>query len=388
MARFDRLVLGLLWREFRNSVRSLRRSDLLWIAIGGGLLIAYGIADLAAGLSHSADRLRGLDALWLFGLPALALAFGASAGRGLGRLAASRAFAPYLRPLPLSDAARRRSAGIAAAMLGMPLALAAGLAFGTACAVVGRPAPALSGAVAAALFAAAFAAMALPRIRRVPQGEWASDKTEVFRRRTIALPLLPALDRSAPRWLGAWAWQMPAGRLVLSLRPIAGIALLVVTAALAMAASFAQKLAIPAVAAAVLGGLAVFMLTLRSDPLMSPVLRTAPVRFLTAWTRLLRLPLLLSLVFFAAPASAAALAEPAAWEMPLGGSLVLLALNACYAAFSAYFATAPLLARFGFTWAVGYTLYHYPEYGRILLVPPGLLAAWLWVRARRRYYDG
>ena len=155
-----------------------------------------------------------------------------------------------------------------------------------------------------------------------------------------------------------------------------------------MAASLAQHHAAPAALTAVSGGLLAFMLSLRCFPLASPVLRTAPLGFTHAWLRLLRLPAVLSVLFFALPSGAALAAEPGSWPAVAGGGFELLVLNTAYAIFAAYFATAPLSAAISFIVAVVYAAYEWLEYGQSILLAFAALIALLWHRARWRYYHG
>ncbi|RWL38664.1 MAG: hypothetical protein EOR61_32980, partial [Mesorhizobium sp.] len=70
---------------------------------------------------------------------------------------------------------------------------------------------------------------------------------------------------------------------------------LAVAAILGAWASLAGRTAGPAAVAGLAGGILVFMLSLRCQPLGSPVLRTAPIGFTRVWLRLVQLPLQLSL---------------------------------------------------------------------------------------------
>jgi hypothetical protein len=138
----------------------------------------------------------------------------------------------------------------------------------------------------------------------------------------------------------------------------------------------------------VIGGVGVFMLSLRCHPLGAPVLRAAPLSFTRAWARLLRLPMVLSVMFFILPASAALAAQPTVWAMPVGSGLGLLILNGIYAVFAAYFMTAPIVAAASFLAAIAYATYEYLEYGNTVLIGFAALVALLWHRARKRFYHG
>lgn len=385
--RHDRLVLTLFWRELLAGLRSMRRRDLAWIVLGGGALLAYAIADIVLALHMAAATLRQAWALWTFGLPAALLGLGCLAGSALAGLCLSRAFAPFLRALPLSLGARRRMAAVATFSIGGPLAMMVAAAVGLGCAVIAKPLAPVWGLGAAILFAAGFGPAARWRLL------WDRDMIYIG---TAALagegsgrrPWLGAFDRSTPAWLSSWAWNLPAGRIRPSWRLTGAAVLLGLAASLAAATSLLHRNAAPAAMAALTGGLVVFMLSARFHPLGSPVLRTARLGFVRAWLRLARLPLQLSVAFFALPASAALAAEPSAWALPVASGLWLLALNGAYAVFAAYFMTAPFVAALSFLSAIAYASYESLEYGRTVLIGFAALVLWLWHRARQRYRHG
>ncbi|RVC57178.1 hypothetical protein EN766_41700, partial [Mesorhizobium sp. M2A.F.Ca.ET.046.02.1.1] len=153
-------------------------------------------------------------------------------------------------------------------------------------------------------------------------------------------------------------------------------------------ASLAGRTAGPAAVAGLAGGILVFMLSLRCQPLGSPVLRTAPIGFTRVWLRLVQLPLQLSLAFFLLPAGAALAAEPSAWAVPVAGGLWLLVLNGAYAVFGAYFLNAPFVAMLSFASALAYASYETLEYGRTVLIGLAALVVFLWHRTRQRYRNG
>lgn len=389
LTRHDPLVLTLLRLELRGALRSMRWSDAAWIVLGGGGLLAYGIADLLLALLARAPLLREFHVLWTVGIPTMALTLGMVAGLMSGRITASRAAAPFLKALPLSISARRRMAIVAALPIGFALAIATGGLTSLACVLIAKPEPAAWALGASAVFASGFAAGMAFRVIVAFRGDPVqASHAQPANRKILPVPGLGALDRAGLAWVGAWAWGLPAGGVRPTLRLLAGAVFFGSAAVLSIGASLARHDAVPAALAGLGGGLALFMLSLRCRPLGSPVLRTAPLGFTRAWLRLLRLPFLLSAVFFALPASAAVAAEPSAWAMPLAGGLGLIVLNGTYAVFAAYFMTAPLAAALSFFAALAYANYESLEYGRTVYVAFAALVALLWSRARRRYYHG
>ncbi len=385
--RHDRLVLTLLWRELLAGLRSMRRRDLAWIVAGGGALLAYAIADIVVALQAGAATLRQVQPLWTFGLPGTLFGLGGFAGNALARLCLSRAFAPFLRALPLSLRERRRMAAVAACTLGVPIASIVATAVGLGCVVIVKPLAPVWGLGAAILFGAGFCVAAVLRLRSA-RDLVHPDTADLAGDPVGRTPWLGAFDRSTPAWLSSWAWGLPAGRITLSWRLVGAAILFGFAAVVAAFISLVRQDAVPAAMAGLTGGLMVFMLSVRFHPLGSPVLRTAPLGFARAWLRLARLPLQLSVAYFLLPAGAALAAEPSAWAMPLASGFWLLALNGAYAVFAAYFMTAPFVAALSFLSAIAYTSYESLEYGRTVLIGFAALVLFLWHRAQRRYRHG
>ncbi|RUU54005.1 hypothetical protein [Mesorhizobium sp. M2C.T.Ca.TU.002.02.1.1] len=380
----DGLVLILLWRELVAGLRAMRRRDLAWIGLGGGALLAYAIADIVLALQAAAPRLRHDQLLWALDLPLALAALGAVAGNAVSALCLQRAFAPFLKALPLGSRQRRRMAGRATLAIFVPLGVLIAVSAGLACAVTGQPLPAAWGVRAAILFALGFGTAAIWRLRqpRLLLGEAASEAAPVGR------PRLRRLDRARPRWLSSWALKLPGGHLRPSWKLAAASLMLAVAAILGAWASLAGGTAGPAAVAGLAGGVLIFMLSLRCQPLGSPVLRTAPIGFTRVWLRLVQLPLQLSLAFFLLPAGAALAAEPSAWAVPVAGGLWLLVLNGAYAVFGAYFLNAPFVAMLSFAGALAYAGYETLEYGRTVLIGLAALVVFLWHRTRQRYRNG
>ena len=383
----DRLVLALLAHDIRTGLRALSLSDVLWLLLGGGLLGAYAVADVWVGLGAHAAAVRGDAGLWLVRAPIIIAIVAAVLGNLAARAAARRAQAPFLKALPIALEARRHMAIMGSLALGLPVVAATFAAVVAAALIVGKQAALGWGLGEAAVAAAAFAGVALARLRLA----LGSDEIAVVAAATAGGPLLFGLgifDRGSLPWLGVWAWNLPAGRIRLTVR-LAGLTLLVTFGAvLAIGASFGRHEAGPAAVASVLCGFAVFMLTVRYAPLQSPVLRTAPVGFGRVWRRLLRLPMIFSAVSFALPASAATIAEPSAVTGRFQDGIGLAVLDWSYAVFAAYFANSPLAGAVSFLAAVVYTIYEASEFSGAMVIGFAALLAFLWGRTRRRYLGG
>jgi hypothetical protein len=383
----DRLVLTLLWRDAQNAWRSLSRSDAAWIVGGGGLLLAYVVADVWYGLGLQAAKVRADQNLWLLRGPLTLAAIGAGLGYLVANLSARRALAPFLKALPIAFAARRRMAVVAGGAIAAPMVAAAGILTALAALIVARPNAAAWGLCEAAAFAAAYGSALLGRLAV------ALREDEVF----AAAPRTPrgprlfrvgALDGGRLPWIGGWAWGLSAGRVRLTFRRAVLTLAFAVLAALAAIGGLARHDAGPAAAVGLLGGLALFMLTARYAPLLSPVLRTSPVGFGRAWRRLTRLPLVASGGFFAVSAGAAMAAEPAKVAARVADGVGLMILDGSFAVFAAYFAASPLTAVAAFLAAILYALYEASEFGGAMVIGFGGLLALLWARAKRRYLHG
>jgi hypothetical protein len=382
--RHVRLVLILLRRELVAGLRAMRRRDLAWIGLGGGGLLAYAIADIVLALNAGAARLRHDQLLWILGLPLALAALGAVAGNAVSGLSLERAFAPFLKALPLTPKQRRHMAGKATLAIFAPLGVLVAVLAGSACAVIGQPLPPAWGLCAAMLFGLGFGAAARWRLR-LPRPLLEAAASEPAPVGTLSLG---RLDRARPSWLSSWAWKLPAGHIRPSWKLAAAGLLLAAAAILGGWISLAGRTAGPAAVAGLVGGVLVFMLSLRCHPLGSPALRTAPIGFNRVWLRLVRLPLQLSLAFFLLPAGAALAADPSAWAVPVTDGVWLLVLNGAYAAFGAYFLNTPIVAMLSFAAALAYAGYETLEYGRTVLIGLAALVFFLWHRARQRYRNG
>lgn len=381
------VVLLLLWAEAAAALRSLRYRDMAWLGLGGGGLLVYAVAAVVGRLHAAAPVLRH-DPLQAAATTAFIAVFvGLLAGLAIARLALSRALRAFLLVQPVRFEALVGSAVLATATLGAMLTFTGSLIVALAAGAAGAAPALLLTASWVLAFLGSFAAGATLRIFRAraeTDPQFARNNPPI----SLRLGALARLDAAGPRWLGSWAWRLAPGRVRLSAVQALLLAIIITGGAFAAAAGIAQHQALPASFAAVVGGLLIFMLSLSCRPLGSPVLRTAPVGFLTAWLRLLLLPLLLSLTFFVLPAGAAVAAEPGGWALPVEAGLGLLLLNGLYAVFAACFLRSPLIASLSFLGALGYFSWQSVDLGRTVYFGLAVLIGWLWYRARRRYRYG
>jgi len=369
-------------------VKSTSASDLAWVVLGGAAFLAYGVGNAIVALRGGSETLRARQEPWIIVLLA-AFALGLAVGVILSKVAWSRAFAPFLKALPLSISERRRMAIVAALSIGAPFVVLAGVVISSACLLVDKPYAAAWG-FGAGMTCAAGVASALFLHLFVANNEAPNDLSTPFAdaAKSIPLPWLGMFDGAAPTWLGVWACGLPAGKMRLTARLFVTSFLFVLAAALAIGASLARHQAAPAAVAGMIVGLIAFMVSLRCHPLGSPVLRSTPQGFVSVWLRLSRLPLVLSAACFVAPASASVIAEPSAWTTPVASGLCLLILNGVYAVFAGFFLNAPLLAALAFFIAVAYAGYESLEYGGAVIIGFTALIALLWHKSLRRYRHG
>ncbi len=286
-------------------------------------------------------------------MPAAAAIFGAAAGALIAGATAVRAQAPFLLSLPLSEQSRRRAAAVAALVFSLPPAALFGLAIWAGCRGVEKPDALVHSAAALTLFLAGSVAGVFARLWLAFRAEAPAKEKPGPRTGKTAL-VFARIDGATPARVGQWCWSLAPKRLVMA----AG-AVVAVIAALASGASLEQGRAAPAVLAGLMGGLLVFMLVLRCDPLGSPVLRATPLGFFRAWRALLRIPGSLAAAFYAGPAAAAVVAEPQALAQPIGAAFILLALCAVYAIFAAFYGRRPVLAGFSYCSALLYVAYEF-----------------------------
>lgn len=379
------IILRYILAEIRASIRTARRRDLAWVFLGGGALAAYAIGIVLVGIRSQSESLLAANWIWWAALPAAMLVTGAAAGWGLARLAQSTAYAPFLKAQPLGRAERRRQASTAALTLGLPVVAIDGALIATMIGATGQTHPALWGVAATAIAIAGFLIAVAIRLRLPRRDRSLAEPGHDTGTRGLPIGLI---DDRRPRWIGSWAASLAAGRFRPSPRSIlSAISFAFVGVLLAMV-SVVQSDPMPAVLGGVVGGVLVFMRTLRCAPLLSPILRASTLTFTRAVRGLARLPLILSVLFFTGMAAPAYAAEPGMAAVPLSGAIGLLTLNGIYTAFAAFFAGSRRLAAMTFIVALALTAYETLEYGGTAVFGLAALVTFLWMRARKAYRYG
>lgn len=383
----DGLVLKLLWLGLRNQWREMSLYHRLLFPIGSVLCLLWPLNDLMDFLVHSAVFLR--SAPWV---PVAALAvwavLGAAVGRLITGLGLACANAPYLLVLPVSERERRRMVVFTALVCGLCTAPVFGMVLSVVCEIIHKPQTLLCGLAAALAYLASMGCGVAARLWRSGQRDEVRGMESPSLQSLALPPGLRRVDGGPPAWISSWATGLVAGRLPLSISPTLKLFGVVLLALVPSLASLARHQAWPAVIGAMFASLAAFMLAARCLPLRSPVLRTAPVGFMQAWFSMLRLPLLLSAVFFVVPAGAAIAAEPSAWTMNVSAGIGVLVLDGAYTIFAATFLMSPLLAACSFVGLAFYASYEWVTYHAVVYFCAAILLAVMAYRVRRSFYDG
>jgi hypothetical protein len=304
-----------------------RPGETLFVALGAACLVAYQLGSLYIDLAHEAAPIRRhWPHILAFGADIAAVA-GLAVATHLTRHANSWARAPWLAVLPWNDQARRSDIRRAALWLATPFAACIFLVVWMAAQATHAPHPLLSSCVPLFAFAAASTAATTWQLRPAAGAGTARPRPVRTSRPARLQALLAGLDSPSPRWAGSWALGNAAYHL-----PLWWLASLLLCGGSAAIISLAQHWPWPSLVMAVLGGHVMFLASLRAAPLLSPVLRAAPVRYAAAWAAMLRLPLALSFAWLVCAAPPALAAQGTAWRAVPGAAMGLLLLNALFAA--------------------------------------------------------
>jgi hypothetical protein len=359
-----------------------RPGETLFIAVGAVCLAAYQLGNLYIDLTHEAMPIRLHWARILAIVTAMASLAGLTLATRFTRYAQSRAHAPWLAVLPWSDRSRRRAVRLAALWLVTPFAALIFVFVWVAAQATHAPHPGRSACAPFAAFAAACLATTTWHLR--PAADTAAGRPPPARRPARLPYLLSWLDAPVPRWAGSWALGEAARYL-----PVWWLVSLLLAGGIAAAVSLAQHWPWPSLIMAILGGHIMFLASLRAAPLLSPVLRAAPVRYGAAWAAMLRLPLALSLAWLICATPPALAAQSAAWRAVPGVAMGVLLLNALFAA---ALATVPgsrrqalFLHALGLGLVIQQSLEYGLSYGICAAVLIFVLAIILVRQARRRF---
>jgi hypothetical protein len=384
-------IFGLILRcqivGFSNAVLATvrdRPAETICIALGALFLIAYQGANLYVDLAQEAAPIRLHWPQILQSATASAILAGLITGTLLTRQVKTLANAPWLAVLPWRDRARQDAIRRGALWLAAPVATGIFLLVWMAATATHTPHALLSAFVPFCAFATSCLAATSWPLRAASDASNSITQPARNRRLGRLRILLSQFDQQTPRWAGRWALGDTASRLASW-----WLASLVIGGGAAGCVSLAQHLPWPSLMMGVVGGHLVFLSTLRATPLLSPVLRSAPVRYAAAWAAVLRLPLVLSfawLIFAAPPALAA---QHNAWRAVPGFALGLLVLNAFFAA---ALATVPgsrrqalLLHALGLGLMLQQTVEYGLAYGIVASVLIAAVAVILVFQARRRF---
>jgi len=271
---------------------------------------------------------------------ALAALIGIVVAFPLAGFALRLAYSRWLAGLPISTGQRLRAASVFGGSLGglsaVPVAVSGWLATGW----LGFPSPGVGAALVTAAYLGGFGLLLTLRVLL----RWMAQSSRKSHFRSVhGMPVswfamgwgganlpLAWFDQNRPRWLGHWvlAWATDP-----TLMP--GLVIVAVANAVGVTASVVQGKGFPALVFIVLTAHLVYLRTLRMHPLASPILRAAPMEFLTAFVGAVRLPLVVSFTAVAPLVVTALAVAPGDVDRMLACLFVLLLLAAQYASLAA-----------------------------------------------------
>jgi hypothetical protein len=361
------LVLALQHRHVSNALKETirtRLSELVMVVIGFMLIIAYAMASAYKALVDGAAIIQNYWPILRIGCFGIILVDGMIAGYIAGSRAMTAATANWLAALPWSIAARRRAARYAGLANGLALSVVVCLVAWFYGQALPLHYPGVSSIGVAIVFGVAFcggtllctarwnnriAGLASARKNSAPKSNWMLDR----------------IDRPRPVHAGLWALS---DRLRVISR--VWVVTLLVCGGIGVATSIAQGTAVPALVIAVLGGNALFILSLRCQPMVSPVFRATQLGYARAMAAMIRIPVALSFAWFTPLALAALAVDLSAWQMLPIMTMALVVMDALYMAANAARPSAPGQARMLYAIAIYAVLYEALAYG----VPYGGLA--------------
>ncbi|MCQ8278586.1 hypothetical protein NFI95_08990 [Acetobacteraceae bacterium KSS8] len=379
MLKPDTLLLRLRlsrWRRFVGSC--FGPSARTRAGFGAALLLVClgGLGSLWRDRAGIASVITGRPALMAVLASATALLAGFSAGRVTSGTARMDLASPWLATLPWSARDRRRAValsclppyGVVVASILTAVVLEGGLVRWT---DMERTGPLGLGLVSMGFVCGGFSVPPAIAGRR--------QSRRVVRRRSA---LLDGLDRTRPRWLGNWA----LGRLA-TIKARLFLILPAILCLLGIAGSIQTGTAWPAALTGAVGGHLIFLHILRCHPLRANALRVLPVPFGRAAWGVVRLPLALSLGWFA-PLGLAAFAVAPGDPTTAGCLISLVSLDGLMILISLWLADSPpaamLLHATALLMGAQYALRLGISEAALALV----LAIVLWRGAKRRFVRG
>lgn len=287
----------------------------LWLTTLAAIIVYYGTLLIISELRLGTRLAPHHAAMVLTTILLFSLVIGITAGRTAAQRRQRMIAAPWLAAQPLSN--RQIARSIRTALIADVITHTA--LFALFLATLPRPPHIIpNGTMPAACLITFLAAFAIAARQAAPRPS-SSPRTTTEAPRSLPRPLEP-LDSRRPAHLGAWALQ-PRLRPILTALPLSFI----VSIGIATASAHAAAAPTVAPALAIIIPVTLLIIALETSPILSPVLRTSPLRYRDAVLGLLRLPIVLAALWLAL---FDALARAARWmSLPLIGFTLTAALG-------------------------------------------------------------
>jgi hypothetical protein len=357
-----------------------RKRDFLFIIAGGSVVGLYTwfwvqaiLRQTTTMLSQNWPAVAGVLAVVAFG-------GGLMSGFRAARNSLKSLASPWLSVLPWPRSGQRRAAITLVCVMAVAWIVVVWLGFWLCLAQT-----AIAGAFAfsmefAALFLAGMAGAAAMIMARPLRSLSVADPPPCRLVRARLDEVIGYVDHASPRWAGLWAITLRLGFVA-----ILWIVSLVVLGAAGAAASLKLHTVLPLLTTGIIGGNISFITSFRCEPLTSAVLRTQPLGYFRAWIAMIRLPLILSFIWFLLPALAALAILGGGLPPVLVAASLLFSLNILFAATAASLPYSPRLAIVFYIIALAWAAY---EYGAlrslVFFILTGIMLL-SWMRARHRF---
>lgn len=359
-----------------NRLRALRQTGWRQTLPAGVAIVILGFYGVFWALS----LIRELAALQL---PRLIPAAGAASLiggliAGFGAAAHDRATiaAPYLAVLPWPPADRRKALLVSLASHLGTRAVIGMILLDFAATTADLSDPMVWAAFGTALYSLGLGAGYTATGRHVPKPHARSRPPG-----TSSTTRLARFDRATPRWAGWWGLAPNATRTAW----IAGASLIGGLSVAQAAATGHHPVALaPGVAS--IGPLLVVIAALRCAPLVSPVLRTTPLRYRLACLAMVRLPALCAAGWFAAFSGAALALGLLRWRSLEPAGAIALSLSLGYTLIALSVPNSPRAALVFYLIALAFAADEYTEIQNLVAVLLLILSSSLLLRARTRFH--